>query len=449
MKQNIATLFIFSFTFLFFIQQLSAQQAATLSLEQSISLGLENSKSLHSSLMKVQAATAKSSETNASRLPQLKFGGTYTRLSEIPSAELTVPYLPAPNNKFVISPSIFDNYNLKLTLQQPIFIGFKIESGAEMAEYNAYAIEQDYQKDKTELIYNIKSAYWNLFKAKQFKKVIDENIAQVQSHLKDVENMMNQGLATNNDVLKVQVQLSNVQLMQLEAANGVQLATLNLNYLIGKPLNSEIELSSSPSPGKQQAKEFDLEKLTERAFASRSELKGMEYRIKASEAAVTFARANWYPQIFLVGNYNYARPNQRIFPTVDEFRDTWDASIAVSFDVWNWGQTSNQSQQAQAQLQQAQDGMSQLRDGITMEVTSNYLNLKKAGESIGLAEKGVKQAEENYRITNDKFKAGITSNSDLLDAEVALLQAKTNYTNSLVDHELALARLQKSVGETK
>jgi outer membrane protein TolC len=191
-----------------------------------------------------------------------------------------------------------------------------------------------------------------------------------------------------------------------------------------------------------------LEKLTEQAFASRSELKGMEYRIKAGEAAVTFARANWYPQIFLVGNYNYARPNQRIFPTVDEFRYTWDASIAVSFDVWNWGQTSNQTQQAQAQLQQAQDGMSQLRDGITMEVTSNYLNLNKASESIGLAEKGVKQAEENYRITNDKFKAGIASNSDLLDAEVALLQAKTNYTNALVDYELAYARLQKSIGET-
>jgi outer membrane protein TolC len=106
----------------------------------------------------------------------------------------------------------------------------------------------------------------------------------------------------------------------------------------------------------------------------------------------------------------------------------------------------HQTQQAQAQLAQAQDALGQLRDGITLEVTQNYLTLHQSRERIGVSQQTVKQAEENYRVTNEKFRLGVALNSDLLDAEASLLQAKWNYIQSLVDYELAQARLQKSIG---
>ena len=433
---------------LIFITTVYAQdhKRLTLTLGESVKLGLENSTSLHSSLMKVQSANAKSSEATASRLPKLSFGGTFTRLSEVPPYVVEIPFLPAPYNEFELSPAIYNNYMTKVSLQQPLFTGFKVESGANMAELNSNATEQDYRNDKTDLIFDIKNAYWNLFKTQQVKSVLDENISQMQAHLKDVQNMLSQGLATNNDVLKVEVQLSNVELSQLDMANNIQLAMLNLNFLINQPLDTEIELSSSPSDSESAVIE-SLDQLVSNALAQRSDVKGMEYRVKASEAGVSFAQSGWYPQLYLVGNYYYSRPNQRILPTQDRFDDTWDASLSISFDIWNWGQTHAQVQQAEAQLEQANDGLIQIRKGIAMEVTSSYLSLKKSRESIALAGQGVKQAEENYRITNEKFKAGLASNSDVLDAEVAMLQAKTNYTNSLVDFELAQAHLQKSLGE--
>ncbi len=88
-----------------------------------------------------------------------------------------------------------------------------------------------------------------------------------------------------------------------------------------------------------------------------------------------------------------------------------------------------------------------MKDGVILEVTQNYLSVQEAKERKLVAEKGVKQAEENYRITDDKYKKGLTPNSELLDAEVALLQAKLNLTQSLVDYELSTARLTKSIGE--
>jgi outer membrane protein TolC len=220
---------------------------------------------------------------------------------------------------------------------------------------------------------------------------------------------------------------------------------IGLNNILGTPLQSEIELATSMQ---QQSKTYaDVSTLVQQAFEKRPELKGVELRMKASESAVTAARSGWFPQIYLVGNYYTARPNQRIFPAVDQFKETWDVSVSVSLDIWNWGTTIHQTNQAQAQLEQTRDALGQLRDGITLEVTQNYLNLNQTKEKIGVAEKGVGQAEENYRITNEKFKSGLALNSDLLDAESALLQAKWNFIQALVDHELADARLQKAIGE--
>ncbi|MEK7749214.1 MAG: TolC family protein, partial [Bacteroidota bacterium] len=151
--------------------------------------------------------------------------------------------------------------------------------------------------------------------------------------------------------------------------------------------------------------------------------------------------------VFLTGNYMTARPNQRIFPIQDVFKDTWDVGVGISFDVWNWGTTVHQTDQARAQLAQVQNGYGQLRDAAVLDVTRNYLNLGRARERITVAEQGVQQAEESYRVTNSKFKQGLGMNSDLLDAEVALLQAKTNYTQALVDFGLAGAALERAIGE--
>lgn len=421
-----------------------AQNTISLTIDQAVQIGLENSKALRTSRWKVQAAEAKVGETDALGLPSLKFQGAYTRLSEVPPSSFPNPFNPALP-PIEISPSIVNNYSLKATVQQPIFTGFKISSAENIAEYNAEAQKEDFKKDKSDLIYNVKNAYWNLYKAIAWKKVVDENVAQIQAHVTDAENFLKQGMLTNNDVLKVQVQLSDAQVRQIDAKNNVQLATIMLNNTLGLPLSTQITLASSIQPVDRRFGAVDL--LLRKAFQDRPEIVGMNFHIKAGEAGVTAARSGWWPQIALVGNYNYLRPNQRIFPAQDKFKDTWDVSVAVSFDIWNWNTTGHQTTQAQAQLAQAEETLSMLKDGVSLEVTQNYLNVQQSKERIAVSEQGVTHAEENYRITNEKYKKGVALNSDLLDAEVALLQAKLINTQSLVDYELAMARLAKAIGE--
>jgi outer membrane protein TolC len=187
----------------------------------------------------------------------------------------------------------------------------------------------------------------------------------------------------------------------------------------------------------------------QKALIARSELKAMDYNRQAAAAAVKIARAAYFPQLFLVGNYYYANPNQRIMPVQAKFKGTWDISLGLSLNIWNWNATAHQVGQAYAQLEKVRAVESQLKDMITLEVQQNYFDLLLNKEKIGVSEQNVTQAEENYRITNERFRAGLTTNSELLDAEVALLQAKVSRTQAFIDYELARARFHKSVGQNQ
>ncbi len=424
----------------YFLGIASAQEKISLNVEDAIDFALKNSKVLNSSLARYKFSEARLKEVNASRLPSLKFSAGYTRLSEVDPFNITTPF-----GTFEISPSILNNYSTKLSLAQPLFTGFRLKSSSDIAEYSANASNEDYKKDRKELIFNVRNAYWGLFKATQLKKVVDENVEQIKAHLTDAQNLLNQGMLTNNDVLKIEVQYNDALFRQVDANNNLKLAMINLNSTMSIPLSTEIEIASSPNLKKQEYDE--LKNLINHAMDNRAEIKSINYRIKASESGVTLAQSNWYPQLFLFSNFYYSRPNPRIVPGQDKFKETWDAGVSLSWDVWNWFSTSYQTEQAEATLTQSQEGLGILKDAVTLEVTQNYLSVNQNKMKIDISEVGVKQAEENMRITSERFKQGLITSSDIIDAEVALLQAKTNYTNSLVDYELAKAKLNKSLGE--
>ena len=425
------------------VNDVAAQRALT--VEACVRMGLENSRGLHASLMQAQYADAKAGEAGAARLPSLKLGGTYARLSDIAPFAVSLPLPPPAPASFTISPVILNNYAARLTVQQPLFTGFRLESGERAARYSAQATRQDYAGDRAELIYGIESACWGLFKATDLKKVADENVRLVETHLTDAEHLYEQGTITHNEALKVQVQLSNARLLQIRAANAVRLAAVGLDNLIGLPLETEVQVRSDVNRGTGTIPDLPL--LVRKALENRPELKALKLRVKAGEAGVTLAKSGRLPQVFLTGNYAYARPNPRLLPAQDRFKGTWDVGIAVSMDLWNWGMTGRQTDQARVQLSQAQDALGQLKDAVQLEVTQYYLNAVEAKEKIAVAEQAVGQAEENHRITNERFRAGTALNSDLLDAEVSLLQARTNHTSALVDYEIAQAGLRKVIGQ--
>jgi outer membrane protein TolC len=423
-----------------------SQDNHVLTLDECIKLGLVQNKTLKISKSKVESADAKSLEVDAAMLPSLKLTGVYTRLSEVEPFKVKIPSSSGGTTEMAISPIVLNNYQFKLTLQQSLFTGFRLSNSSNMMEYNSLATREDLKKDEAQLILDIKNTFWSHFNAIQLVKTVNENIEQVEGHLRDIENFYKQNLATDNDVLKVKVQLSNLKLIRIDAENAVNITRMSLNNIIGLPT-----LQNTTIPVMAEEEESlvmpSLESLLSQAYETRPELKGMGYRIKSSESGVSMANAGWYPQVNLAANYYYSRPNTRIMPTKDEFRNTWDFGLNFSFDIWNWMTTSHQVEQAKATLEQTRYSAELIRDAVNLEVSQGYLSLTKSKEKITYARENREQAKENYRVTNEKFKAGMVLNSELVDAESAQLIANINYISAVVEYKMALAKLEKAIGK--
>lgn len=417
-------------------------QQQKLTLSQSLEIGIKNSKDLRISRTKLVSSEAQITAANSQMLPLFAFTANYTRLSDVPPFEVNLPFLTKP---IVISPTILNNYNLRLSFQQPLFTGFRLLSLKKSAKLNNDAAKFDYSKDLNEVAWKIQNSFWNYYKAQLNDDLIKEILLQIKQHLDDTKNYMRNGLATKNDLLKFEVQYSNTQLQLIDADNQLDIARAVFNQALGLPLESSTEIdinSINPKPI-----EINYQSLLSEANSNRDELKSLNLKLMASEEQIKTAESGWYPSVYLTGDYMYNRPNQRYLPALDAFKDTWDLGVTLSWTIWNWGFTGSQTTIAEQNKLQTETVLAQLKDAISIEVYQDYLTYKRSYNKVNVSITGVQEAEENYRSTLEKYNTQIASSTDLIDAETSLLLAKTNYNNSLVDYELAKVLLEKAEGK--
>ena len=249
-----------------------------LTLQQCLDIAFKNSKDIKISNSKVIGSNAKVDEVQSQYFPSLKLTANYTRLSDVPAFEVHLPFSPTP---ITISDVILNNYTVKLSLQQPLFTGFRLSSLKDAAEYYNRAAIEDVSKTKNEAAFSVYSAYLNYYKAEQIKALLQESMKSAEQHITDTRNFMDNGLATKNDLLKFEVQESNIKLSLIEANNNIDLAMRVLNKALGLPLseNTEVEkIEIVPETFNE-----DLSSLVKEALDNRSEIKSVKFTLDAGK----------------------------------------------------------------------------------------------------------------------------------------------------------------------
>jgi outer membrane protein TolC len=419
----------------------ACQESGNLTLDEALRLGRERSHPLRASQARTEGALARADEARSALLPSLKVDASYRRLSDVPPFSVALPF---PGfTPIVISPMIPDNYQLHASVQQPLFTGSRLTNLARAARLQAEASGQDTRNDESDLVLSVTNAYWALYQARELKGAAEENVSRLENFERDTKNLLDAGMATRNDLLRIQVQLQSGRLALIDAANDFQIAGMNLNTLIGRPVDAPVTPASQPDTS---VREPAAPPSVERALGERPDVAAMQARVEASQASLDAARGSYFPQIVLSANYTYAKPNQRYLPALNQWKDTWDLGVLVQLDVWNWGATSSQTEQAGAALRANMEMLEQARQAASLDVQRSDLALRRSASRISVARLGVSQAEENVRIISEKYRAGLATSSELLDASVALLQAKTSYTGALAEEETARARLARALG---
>ncbi len=428
----------------------AAQTGGQLTLEEALRIGRARSNTLQASQARARGAEARAAETGSALLPQVRVDASYRRLSSVPPFAVQLPFQipglgPGP---IVISPTILDNYALHASVQQPLFTGSRLTGAADAADLQARAGELDVRSDEADLVANITTAYWMLYQARETRRAVDENAARLEGMERDARNLLKAGMATRNDLLRIQTQLSNARLGQIDAENDLQVAGMSLNMAMGRPVETPVDPVSVPA-AVDPASVPAAPPAVASALRLRPDALAMQNRVESSRAAVTAARGGFWPQLFLSANYYYSKPNARYLPAVNQWKDSWDVGLVMQFDLWNWGATSAQAEQAAEALAANRALADQLGQSIALDVERSILGVRRAARKIDVARLGVQQAEENSRSMQDKFRAGLATTTELLDASVALLQARTSLTGAQVEQEIARVRLQRASGELR
>jgi len=414
-------------------------------VQQCVELGLENSESLHMALMETRAAGARVRDQRSELFPGPVLTASYMRLSETDPMEVTLP--PPASETLTLAPSIENNYALELSLSQPLFTGLRLSSSIHRLDSLYGASLARYERERQILVFDIERQYWELMKTREMVKVIEENIAQVEAHLGDVREFHEQGLVTYNEVLKVEMRLADTSLLLIETGSAVELAQIRLNMLLGLP--RETLLPELDDRARVHPLPDDLDRLSEEGESARTDLAAARYHVRAGEAAVTQSRSGWFPQLFLAGNIRYAQPNQRIFPPEEQLRTTWEMGVTARIDLGDWYSAPHRTEQARAELSRSRDRLALTREGVVFDVVQSYSRLRNSLERIDVARRYIRQAEENHRIVREKFGAGLARNTDLLDAELELLQSRLKLTQAWADHEVAWAALRAATGRPR
>jgi outer membrane protein len=416
---------------------LQAQEKKVLTLQEAIDLSLKNSHKLKNSQAKIDEAMAALKESKEKKLPNASVSGSYLRLN---SANIDVknkdnnggtPANPPPK----INQAAYGLLNATL----PIYSGGRIQYGIESSKYLEQATRLDAEGQKDEVIQTTIEAFANLFKAKTAVALVQENLLQAQHRATDFGNLEKNGLLARNDLLKAELQSSNVELSLLDAQNNWDLANVNMDLMLGLPTGTELVLDTAGIERKNDTRV--LEDFVQAASANRKDAAALELRKKSAEAGVKVAKAELYPSLNLTGGY--------VALDVPKFITVTNAvnlGVGVSYSLSSLWKTKSKVQQADARVRQLRETEAILDDDIRLQVNKTYLALISNRKKIEVYAKAVTQAEENYRIVKNKFDNSLANTSDLIDADVAQLQARLSYTLARADAFVAYNKLLETAG---
>jgi len=425
-----------------------AQETRNLSLDEAITLSLQNSKQLKLNGAKVSEAAASLREARERRLPDLNVSGSYLRLNQ-PNIDLKLKLGSSSGSggeggsgsgsSASAMPTVNQAAYAMANLAIPVFAGFKIQNGINAAKYLQKATTLDAENDREEVIANTIAAYSNMYKAKAALEIVKENLKQSHQRVQDFSNMEKNGLMARNDLLKVQLQESNIESALLDAENNWKITYISMNLMLGLPEETILIPDSAAFVPVSDSKNFET--WESMALQSRKDLDAMNWRIKAAKAGVKAAQGDYYPSLALTGGYIAAD-----IPNLVTLTNVINGGIGVKYSPSSLWKTGSKVAQAKARLHQTEVSQDMMSDNVRLQVAQAYQNYLSATKKIDVYNTAREQANENYRIVKNKYDNSLATTTDLLDADVAQLQAQLNYAFSKADAIVAYKKLLLTAG---
>lgn len=436
---------------IFLAPLLSAQEVNPISLKDAIEYALQNRTDAKKAALKIENSEYLIQEARAGAFPSINAHGglTYNPILQ----ETAIPTSGFPGGDQLPDPFVIlamgQNWNSVVGVSlnqnlfdQTVFTGLKAaKTTREFYKINAELTEE-------QIIERVATAYYNVFVQKEQLNTIVETIQNVENTRNVIKSLFENGLAREIDLDRVNVQLTNLNSSKQQLINAVTLTENALKFYMGMPIQQPVKLVDEDFQVEQILFDdtINVENRTEfRVLKKQGELLNLQ-----KEAF----KAAYYPKLSLTASYNYMGQGDR-FPIGADLQkgvywsDFSAIGLNLSIPIFNGFGIRAKVNQADIQIRENEQDLIETKLGLDLEfnnaktrIENSYTDIDNQQENVNLAQKVVDNTENNYKL-------GLASLTDLIESQNALLSAKNNYSNAVLEFKLAEIQLLKSKGELK
>lgn len=456
------------FTLLLLCGITTTQAEQRLTLDECRELAITNNFNLKSSNEKIAASEDLLAAYKTNRLPNLSATANYLYTTASFDQTIEGGYLPtyspdattgelvpnivgtAPDGSYIFSQYAYMpdmNFNVEFgsiyvanaMLTQPIYMGGKITNAIKLAGVGVNVAEANRKLTEAEVIVATDEAFYTTIKLEEMVIAAKKYNEVVEEFHRQISNAQKAGMATRNDVMKVEVKLNEAKLMMQKAENGLRLSKMNLCYAVGLPLSTrDIALIDKFDMGQQIAsRELDI--------TSRPEFALLEQQIEAKELEVKISRSEFLPSVNAIASAGYANGiNINNSPLLNT--GTLAGGVMVNVPIFHWGEGRRKTSAAKRQVEIARNQFEDLSQRMTLELMQSINNYEEAIMEVELMEKSVAQAEENMRLCANSYHAGMETIADYLESQALWQSAMSDLVDAKASQRIAYTKYLKACG---
>ena len=392
-----------------------------LTISRAAAIALKHNRQIQIALQEKVKAKGVLIEATSGALPQLAFAGRYTR-SDMPIMATR------------------DSYSLALNLTQPIYLGGSVRAAIRGARVYTNIADELLHQTRQEVLFQVKKGYYDVLLAKKLENADEEQVGLARSHLKEVEKRLKEGVASKFDLLRAQVALANTRAQAIQSKNAVHLAVTSLLKTLGLSPQSQVDFVDELRY-EEVAPEFDQEEA--KAHTHRSDLRQAALNIDYQKERIEIAKAGLRPRLNFLATYQWARPFTGLG---DVWEDELSGILALEVPLFDGFRTKGKVMQEEASLTGLKTLALDLEETMRTEIEQALLSIEDAQEFVQSQEANVAQAQEGLRLAEVGYRNGVNRLIEVVDARVALTQARRNLSQAVYNHMLARLLLERATG---
>jgi outer membrane protein TolC len=415
-----------------------------LSLQRAVQLALEKHPAVEASRSRTESAESRVALAGSALLPRVTYSESWAR-SDNPvfafSSLLTQHQFTEANFQItpLNRPDFLNNFQSQVTVDQTVYDWGATRSNVRAAELGRAVSKEQEQQTRLNLMARVVRAYYGAVLAQASLEAAREGLRSAEADLRRAETIRKAGMSTDADLLSIQVHVAAVREQEIRRSYDAQVAMAALNESLGMPLGAQHVLTTPLMPGRLL--EQDAKGYQSAAAENRPELKQAALAAQMAEYQIRAAKAALLPQVGVRGAFE---ANRQEF--VRKGGANWLVAASLRWNLFDGMGTRARIAEAQSNLRTARASQREANQGVQLQVFQALASARSAEERLHVAAAVVAQAEESLRITKNRYESGLSTVTDLLRNEVALLDARTRRLAAMHDQRVAIAELEVAAG---